>query len=158
LTLSGPESAATLVRALAASAGGERVFDTVQATFNCLEPSLAAPLARAHDAGVGVIVKEAFANGRLSDANARPEDAPLVADLRGAAARLGCGIDQLALAFVLEQPFVDVVLSGAATRAQLGSHVGALDVRLDEPARRILAGLAEPTACYWRTRGTLAWS
>jgi aryl-alcohol dehydrogenase-like predicted oxidoreductase len=158
LTLSGPGSAATLELALRASAGGERVFDAVQATFNCLEPSLAGPLARAHDAGLGVIVKEAFANGRLTDANTRPEDTAVVATVRRAAARLGHGVDQLALAFVLEQPFVDVVLSGAATRAQLGSHVGALDVRLDDAARRALATLAEPAARYWRTRGTLAWA
>jgi aryl-alcohol dehydrogenase-like predicted oxidoreductase len=158
LTLSGTTSAATLGLALDASAAGERVFDGVQATFNCLEPSLAGALARAHDGGVGVIVKEAFANGRLTDANRRPEDAALVTALAGAAERLGCGVDQLALAFVLEQPFVDVVLSGAATRTQLASHVGALDVRLDDAARRTLAGLAEPSARYWRTRGTLAWS
>ena len=40
----------------------------------CLEPSLARGLAAAHAEGVGVIVKEAFANGRLSDANDLPED------------------------------------------------------------------------------------
>src|SRR5438309_2113453 len=81
LTLSGPTSARALALALAARADGEPVFDVVQATFNCLEPSLAAPLAAAHDAGLGVIVKEALANGRLTEANARPEDAHLVGAL-----------------------------------------------------------------------------
>jgi aryl-alcohol dehydrogenase-like predicted oxidoreductase len=157
LTLSGPGSARTLALALAARSDGERVFDAVQATFNCLEPSLAGPLAAAHDAGLGVIVKEALANGRLTPANRRPEDAPLLAALRRAAARR-CSIDQLALAFVLAQPFVDVVLSGAATTTQLGSHLGALEVALVGPARTTLAALAEPTAEYWRTRASLPWS
>src|SRR5262249_33990787 len=47
LTLSGAGSARTLTLALAARSDGERVFDTVQATFNCLETSLAGGLAEA---------------------------------------------------------------------------------------------------------------
>src|SRR6184192_2986668 len=121
LTLSGPTSARALELALAARVDGERVFDVVQATFNCLEPSLAPSLARAHDAGLGVIVKEVFANGRLTDANERPEDAPLFARLRAVAS--GISLDRLALAFALTHPFVDVALSGAATTTQLASHL-----------------------------------
>ena len=158
LTLSGPTSARALELALAARAEGEPVFDVVQATFNCLEPSLAAPLAAAHDAGLGVVVKEALANGRLTPANTRPEDARLLGALGESAGRLGCGLDQLALAFVLAQPFVDVVLSGAATTAQLASHLGALSLALDPEMSAALAALAEPPARYWQTRSTLRWS
>ncbi len=158
LTLSGPTSARALEQARAARADGEPVFDVVQATFNCLEPSLAAPLAAAHDAGLGVIVKEALANGRLTPANTRPEDASLLGALGETAGRLGCGIDQLALAFVLAQPFVDVVLSGAATTAQLASHLSAPSLALDPETSGALATLAEPPARYWRRRSTLRWS
>ena len=158
LTLSGPTSARALELARAARADGEPVFDVVQATFNCLEPSLAAPLAATHDAGLGVIVKEALANGRLTAVNDRPEDAGLMSALGETAGRLGCGIDQLALAFVLAEPFVDVVLSGAATTAQLASHLGARSLTLDPEMHAALAALAEPPARYWQTRGTLRWS
>ena len=158
LTLSGPTSARALALARAARADGEPVFDVVQATFNCLEPSLAAPLAAAHDAGLGVIVKEALANGRLTAANTRPEDARLLGALGESAGRLGCGIDQLALAFVLARPFVDVVLSGAATSAQLASNVGALSLALDPETLGALAAIVEPPARYWQTRSTLRWS
>jgi len=158
LTLSGPTSARALELARAARADGEPVFDVVQATFNCLDPSLAAPLAGAHDAGLGVIVKEALANGRLTAVNDRPEDAGLMSALGETAGRLGCGIDQLALAFVLAEPFVDVVLSGAATTAQLASHQAALALTLDPEMHAALAALAEPPARYWQTRGTLRWS
>jgi len=158
LTLSGPASARALALARAARADGEPVFDVVQATFNCLEPSLAAPLAAAHDAGLGVIVKEALANGRLTAANTRPEDASLLGALGATAGRLGCGIDQLALAFVFAQPFVDVVLSGAATTAQLGSHLGALSFALDDATLAKLSALAEPPTHYWQTRAALRWS
>jgi len=158
LTLSGPTSARALELARAARADGEPVFDVVQATFNCLEPSLAAPLAGAHDAGLGVIVKEALANGRLTAVNDRPEDAGLMSALGETAGRLACGIDQLALAFVLAEPFVDVVLSGAATTAQLASHLGARSLILDRETLATLAALAEPPSRYWRTRSALRWT
>lgn len=156
LTLSGADSARVLERALASRVDGERVFDVVQATFNVLEPSLAAPLAAARNAGVGVIAKEVFANGRLTGANDRPDDGSLVATLRAQAN--GRPLDQLAIAFVLAHPFVDVALSGAATTAQLASHTAAVATPLDDAGRAALAALAEPPARYWATRATLAWA
>ena len=159
LTLSGPDSAQALELALDAHAAGERVFQVVQATFNCLEPSLAPLLARAHDEGIGVIIKETLANGRLTPANDRHDDAPLRRQLeRLAAARPHVAIDQIALAFVLGQPFVDVVLSGAATTAQLASHLAALALHLDDGERRELATLAETPRRYWAIRTTLPWA
>jgi aryl-alcohol dehydrogenase-like predicted oxidoreductase len=159
LTLSGPRSARTLELALDARAAGERVFQVVQATFNCLEPSLAPVLARAHDAGLGVIVKEALANGRLTPANDRREDAPLRRTMeRLTAAKPHAAIDQMALAFVLAQPFVDVVLSGAATTMQLASHLAALELRLDDGERGVLGTLAETPQRYWATRASLPWA
>ena len=158
LTLSGPRSARALELALAARVDGERVFDAVQATFNCLERSLVGPLARAHEVGVGVIAKEVFANGRLTNANALPEDESLVRGLRAAAAARSCSIDQLALAFVLAHPFVDMALSGAVTTAQVASHSGALAVTLDDEARALLAAIAEPPERYWATRARLPWT
>ena len=116
------------------------------------------PLARAHDAGLGVIAKEVFANGRLTDANRLPGDESLVRGLRAAAGARSCSIDQLALAFVLSHPFVDVALSGAATSAQLASHTAALDVALDDGARALLEGITEPAERYWATRARLPWS
>jgi aryl-alcohol dehydrogenase-like predicted oxidoreductase len=158
LTLSGPTSARTLVQAMAARVDGEPVFDTVQATFNCLEPSLAPVLAEAHAAGLGVIVKEMHANGRLTPANTRPDDAGLGTRLGGLAGELGTDLAGLAVAFVLAHPFVDVALSGAATTAQLAAHRAAVDLTLDDGARAAIAATAEPPASYWTTRAALAWS
>lgn len=156
VTLSGPRSAAALDLALVARVEGERVFDVVQATFNVLEPSLAAGLAGAHAAGLGVIVKEVHANGRLTDANDRPEDAALLDGLRRAGG--GRPLDQLAVAFALAHPFVDVVLSGAATPAQLASHLRAAGAPLDAATRDTLRATAESPERYWCTRGALPWA
>ncbi|HZR81859.1 MAG TPA: aldo/keto reductase [Candidatus Binatia bacterium] len=158
VTLSGPASERALELALAARVDGERVFDSVQATFNCLEPSLAGALAGAHREGVGVIAKEVHANGRLTGANRRPEDATIAAQLARIARAAGASPDQVALAWVLAHPFVDVALSGAATTAQLASHVAAAARSLPAEASEALVRLAEPRDVYWKTRARLPWS
>ena len=61
LSVTGPRQGETVLRAL--EVGG---FDCVQATWNLMEPSAGPALAAAHDAGLGVIVKEGVANGRLT--------------------------------------------------------------------------------------------
>ena len=156
LTLTGPDGARALDLALAARVDGERVFEVVQATFNCLEPSLAKPLAAAHDAGLGVIAKEVFANGRLTDAEAARE--PRLAALGAIARARGLGIDQLALAWVLQHPFVDCALSGAATTEQLASHVNARSVVLDDQSRAAIREVVEAPADYWARRAALHWN
>jgi aryl-alcohol dehydrogenase-like predicted oxidoreductase len=142
-TATGPRQADTIDRGVATGA-----FDTVQATWNLHERSAGAALARAHEAGMGVIVKEAVANGRLTDRAAPPQ-------LAEAAAQRAVGTDALAIAAVLAQPWVDVVLSGAASVAMLESNFAALDVTVEPD---FLADLAEPADDYWSTRAELAWN
>lgn len=156
VTLTGPDAAAALERAMAARAAGERVFDAVQATCNVLEPSLAPLLGAARAAGMGVIVKEVHANGRLSPGNERPQDRALLERLRHMAGERGMAIDQLAIAFASATPGVDVVNSGAATVAQLRSHAAA-PAALDDEAKLELAALAETPEEYWSTRASLPW-
>ena len=106
----GTEQPDTIRRAI--EVGG---FDTVQATYNLLERSAGDALEAAHDAGMGVIIKEALANGRLT---ARGGIGPLT----DAARRLGTTEDAVALAGVLARPWVDAALSGAATVDQLAQQ------------------------------------
>ena len=146
LTTSGTGQAETIERALAA--GG---FDCVQATYNLLERAPAAVLERAHDAGLGVIVKEALANGRLTSRGGI-EPLLLVAD------RLGTTPDALAIAAVLAEPWVDVVLSGAETVDQVQSNVAAAEVDVTPALSEELAALREPTDGYWSTRSALNWT
>jgi aryl-alcohol dehydrogenase-like predicted oxidoreductase len=146
LTVTGPEQAATIERALAV--GG---FDAVQATWNLHERSAEEALARAHDAGLVVYVKEALANGRLTVRGAAPA-------LAAAARSRGVAEDQLALAAALAQPWADVVLSGAATVAQVESNLGALSVAWDSALADELAALVEPADAYWEARSRLAWN
>jgi aryl-alcohol dehydrogenase-like predicted oxidoreductase len=146
-TATGPRQAATIERAL--EVGG---FDAVQATWNVHERAATDALAAAHEAGLGVIVKEALANGRLTergDADGR---------LTAAARERETTPDALALAAVLARPWVDVVLSGAATVDTVRSNLAALEAQWDARAEEELAPLEEPADEYWERRSELAWN
>ena len=155
---SGPAQAEAIRAALAIEVGGRPLFRSVQATWNLLEPSSGPALAEAHDAGCLVIVKEALANGRLAVGEGAPGDA-------------------VALAAALRQPWASIVLSGAATTAQLASNLratnllasnlratnllasnpGASDLGSESITVRRLAGLAMPADRYWQERSRLPW-
>jgi len=158
LSLSGPKQAETLHRALDVSVDGSPLFAAVQATWNLLEPSAGSILKQAHDAGMGVIVKEALANGRLTERNDDPAFAKQRALLESTAASLHTTIDALALATVLAQPWADMVLSGAAREEHVASNVGALSIAWTDELAESLAGLAETSEAYWATRSGLAWN
>ena len=134
LSVSGPRQADVIRRALTVRVDGVNPFQSVQATWNLLEPSAGPALAEAHDAGWGVIIKEALANGRLASR------------------------DRVAIAAALANPWVDVVLSGAVTVEQAHSNAMAVTVRLSAHELAELAKLAEPADQYWKERSQLAWS
>jgi aryl-alcohol dehydrogenase-like predicted oxidoreductase len=146
LTVTGPGQVATIERAL--GVGG---FDTVQATWNLLEPSSGPALAAAHAEGVGVIVKEALANGRLTARGG-------MAMLADVADRAGCTPDALALAAALAQPWADVVLSGATTVGELESNLTAQATGIDPAWLERLSAMREDPVAYWQARAALAWN
>ncbi|MCX4552155.1 aldo/keto reductase [Streptomyces sp. NBC_01387] len=148
---SGPDQADTVRAALAVTVDGEPLFRAVQSTYNLLDTAVGEALAEAHEAGLGVIVKEAVANGRLAGAAAP-------ALLRDIAEETGATADAVALAAILRRPWVDVVLSGAATTLQLSANLHAAVVDLDEEQLERLAGLREEPSAYWQQRAKLPWN
>jgi aryl-alcohol dehydrogenase-like predicted oxidoreductase len=158
LTVSGNQQGAVIEQALKLKFDGLLLFDAVQATWNLLETSSGDALQKAHQAGLGVIIKEALANGRLTERNHDPDFRRHLEILGNQAVRLGTTIDALALTVVLNQPWVDVVLSGAATRDHIRSNVKAMDVYLDDEAQVRLCKLREPAYEYWEKRSNLEWN
>jgi aryl-alcohol dehydrogenase-like predicted oxidoreductase len=144
LSISGPNQAETLLRALSISIDGRPLFSAVQATWNLLETSVASALGEAKAAGWTVIVKEALANGRLAVPGAET-------------ALLGEHPDLTALAAAMAQPWADVVLSGAATVAQLESNLAVLD-DATHPDIEELATLALDPRDYWSQRSAMGWT
>lgn len=149
LSTTGPNQADTIRKAMKIERDGERLFQTVQSTWNLLETSAGAALAEAHDAGMGTIIKESVANGRLTERDrattgpirdAFPDHTP----------------DTIAVAAILAQPWVDMVLSGAATTEQLVSNLAALEIDPGQVGE--LESLIEDPRDYWQTRSNLKWT
>jgi aryl-alcohol dehydrogenase-like predicted oxidoreductase len=146
VSVSGTAQAESIDRAVALGC-----FDAVQATWNLHERTAGPALARAHDVGLEVIVKEALANGRLGPRAPAPQ-------LAQVASELGSTPDAVALAAVLAQPFADVVLSGVATRDALASNLAAATLELPAAALAQLGALEEDSEGYWSTRSALPWN
>ena len=151
LSVTGPRQAETVRRALETSA-----FDCVQATWNLFERSAEDALAQAHnEAGMGVIVKEALANGRLVAGGDQDES---LRPLLDAARERGVEPDALAISAALAQPWADVVLSGAASVGTLESNLSAIGAAYDEELDRRLLALREKPELYWSKRSSLPWT
>jgi aryl-alcohol dehydrogenase-like predicted oxidoreductase len=162
ITTSGPDQPVVVRRALEIERDGRRLFDAVQTTWNLLERSAGPALAEAHAEGMLVIVKEALANGRLTARNDDPAFASARARLDAVAAQHGTDVSTIALAAALSRPWVDVVLSGAATvghlRANLSAATVAGTVGGTITADGVLAESTEAPETYWSVRRALRWN
>ena len=146
VTVTGPHQAQVIDTAIELE-----LFDTIQATWNLLEPSSGEALARAHQAGLTVIVKEALANGRLTNAGDQPA-------LVAAAAQRGLTADTLAISAALAQPWADIVLSGAVTLDTLQSNLAASAAAWDSDLIALGAELPRPASVYWEERSQRPWT
>mmetsp|Transcript_2629 Transcript_2629/g.4759 ORF Transcript_2629/g.4759 Transcript_2629/m.4759 type:complete len:359 (-) Transcript_2629:45-1121(-) len=150
----------------------QRLFDSVQCTYNILEQRPAQALLDAHEAGTDIIIKEGLANGRALRH-------PKLLELSQA---LDCPPDQLALGAILAQPFKSRMLSGAVTADQLRSNFGALcsttttngekggtvvpgvEERLTstkegkEMLQQLMKGCCMESETYWKDRTELMWN
>jgi Predicted oxidoreductases (related to aryl-alcohol dehydrogenases) len=158
ISVSGPHQADAIRAALEVRVDGENPIGVVQATWNVLEPSAGGALEEAHREGIGVIVKEALANGRL--ANERDGEGYMTLEGIGRAHRPSPApsVDAIAIAAALAQPWADVVLSGAVTVDQLRSNLTALDVHLRSDESTLMAALAVQPEQYWLARSSSPWS
>ncbi|MFC4050124.1 aldo/keto reductase [Actinomadura syzygii] len=146
---SGPGQADTIRRAVALEVSGQRLFSTVQSTWNVLETSAETALREAYDAGLHVLLKEVLANGRLAT---RPPAA-----VRSVASQKGVGPDAVALAAALARPWAGTVLIGAVSPAQLQANLTAAQVALDEEDLALMGDLSVPPDVYWAERSELPW-
>ncbi len=155
LSVSGPEQNEVVKKALSIVVNEERLFGAVQVTYNLLETSAETSMKKAFDAGLGVIVKEGLANGLLTARNSQANYFPPLQ-------RMGLyhevGEDAIALAFALSKPFVNVVLSGAATPDHLAANLKAFEVDFSNKELQGLETLCVPAKDYWEVRSRLQWN
>lgn len=158
LTVSGPKQAEIIGEALKLKTDNKQLFDSVQATWNILERSATSALEEAHKLGMGVIIKEALANGRLTDKNKDPEFASQLNRLKDIASSHRVNIDALTIAAVVAQPWCDVVLSGAARTDHLLSNIRAVQVNWSDELAKEMSNFVEFPEHYWNYRDQLEWN
>ena len=159
LSVSGAGQDVAIRRSLEVRRDGERVFDSVQATWNLLERGAESALQDAHGAGMKVVVKESLANGRLTQENrdGGPFSSPIERIGELAESR-GTTIETLALGAALARPWADVVLTGAATVGQVQSNVRAVEFGFDNQLEEQLRSVVIRSAEYWRARNSFRWN
>ena len=160
LSVSGAGQDVAIRRSLEVRRDGQRVFDSVHATWNLLERGAERALEDAHAAGMKVVVKESLANGRLTHGNQGDDEAfaPQVARIRKLAGARGTTIEMLALAAALARLWADVVLTGAATVEQIRSNVAALEIGYDAELDEQLRSVSVSSTEYWRARTSFKWN
>jgi aryl-alcohol dehydrogenase-like predicted oxidoreductase len=160
LSVSGAGQDVAIRRSLEVRRDGQRVFDSVQATWNLFERGAESALEDAHVAGMKVVVKESLANGRLTHGNRDHDEVffPLVARIRELAESRGTTVEKLAVVAALARPWADVVLTGAATVEQIRSNAAALELAYDAELEEQLCSVSVGSTQYWRARSSFRWN
>jgi aryl-alcohol dehydrogenase-like predicted oxidoreductase len=140
----------------------ERKIDVVQVVYSLMNRQAAGLIADLGADGVGVVARESLANGFLTGAVTRetvfPEghlnaryDRDEIAERVGYVESLGflvrsdvANVPQAAFRWVLDDPNVSLVLSGASTPAQLADAVAASDAAPYTDDERARAGALHP--------------
>jgi len=154
LSVSGPVQDEILREAMKIkTSDGSKLFDSVQCTYNILEQKPGDALLEAHNSGMDVIIKEGMANGRVF----------VNEKVKEVSKSSGYSIDELALAFILSQPFQGRVLSGAVTSEQLVSNMKALELSKklltdEKELLDVMKGCCMESETYWKDRSALAWN
>lgn len=158
LSSSGANQSEVLKIAMDVEVEGKPLFDMFQSTYNLLDRSAGPALQEAAERGLGIIIKEALANGRLTSKNQSRRFASKFQILAELARELETSIDGLALAAVLNQPWVDQVLSGAASKEHLASNLKSVEIDWTDELDEKLKVLEESANDYWEIRKLLAWN
>jgi len=160
LSVSGAGQDVAIRRSVEVRRDGQRVFDSVQATWNLFERGAESALEDAHAAGMKVVVKESLANGRLTQGNRNGDEMlyPLVEKVRELAESRGTTVETLAIAAALARPWANIVLTGAATVEQVRSNVAALELDSDAELEERLRSVAVSSDEYWQARSSFRWN
>ena len=106
-----------------------RLYDEIGLGLTTWSPLASGLLTGKYKDGIPPGTRGAMENlGWLAASLHDPAKRAAVAQLEGIAAELGCGLAQLAIAWVAKNPRVSTVITGASKLAQLQSNLGAVDV------------------------------
>ena len=154
ISTSGPQQKETITELLEINKT-EKLFTFIQCTVNIFEQSCLEILEKASNQEINVIAKEIFANGRLTDLNDNLHQKKL-SEIKKVASSFDMTIEDLALIWVYQLPFVKIVLTGASTIDQLDKNINSLNkIDIELPS---LSNYQLSQTDYWNTRKSLSWN
>jgi aryl-alcohol dehydrogenase-like predicted oxidoreductase len=131
------------------------LFSSIQSTYNIFEQNSENYLIKARHEGISIIIKEVFANGRLSSKNHKYNH-EIISDMKQHSLVLNQSIENMAFLWVLQKPWVDIVLSGATTKTQIDENFNCLQFLKLELG--FLKQYKLPSDLYWLDRKKLNWN
>ena len=131
------------------------LFSSIQSTYNIFEQNSENFLIKARQEGISIIIKEVFANGRLSSNN-QIYNREIILDINQHSLTLNQSIEKIAFLWVLQKPWVDIVLSGATTKTQIDENFNCLKFLKLELG--FLKQYKLPSDLYWSDRKKLNWN
>jgi aryl-alcohol dehydrogenase-like predicted oxidoreductase len=154
ISTSGPQQKETITELLEINKT-EKLFTFIQCTINIFEQSCLEILEKASNQGINVIAKEIFANGRLTDLNDSLHQEKF-SEMKKVTSTFNMKIEDLALIWVYQLPFVKIVLTGASTIDQLDKNINSLNkIDIELPSfKNYQLSLKD----YWNTRKSLSWN
>ena len=160
LTVSGAAQDIAIRKSIEVRRDSERVFDSVQATWNLFERGAESALSDAHSAGMKVVIKEALANGRLTHEN-HDDDAlltPRLSQMRKIAEDRGTTIENarpLGSAVASLGHFcIERRCNRCADRIDRRRECTSYNAELDDQLRNFSISSRD----YWRARANFSWN
>lgn len=158
LTITGSNQVEVLKEALKIEVGSERLFQSVQFTFNLLDQSVTAMKNELQQLDGPILIKEVLANGRLIPNDEYQGYRPLYNQMNQLAKKYEVGPDAVALRFAMDSFKNALVLSGANNKAHLKANMKADMFSLAADEMDGLRSFAINPEAYWNERKELQWN
>ena len=158
LTTTGANQITVLEKALSIEVEQERLFQSVQFTFNVLDQSMRSMQKLLKKLSGPIIIKEALANGRLIPNRNFSHYQPLYTYMNQLADTYKVGVDAIALRFCMDIFKNATVLSGANHPEHLRSNYDVNTFYLKDHELATLQSFAITPEHYWKERKQLAWN
>ncbi len=158
LTITGSNQAEVLKKALTLEVDGDRLFQSVQFTFNLLDQSVAGMIDDLKQLKGPILIKEVLANGRLIPNDNYIVYRSLYDEMKRLAKKYVVNPDAIALRFAMDSFENSVVLSGANNETHLEANLKAKMFSLTPDEMDLLRSFAIAPQEYWKERNELKWN
>ncbi|MEZ4795539.1 MAG: aldo/keto reductase [Flavobacteriaceae bacterium] len=158
LSTTGDNQVEVLKKAMEITIEGEKLFQSVQCTFNILEQSISEVKGELNNFEGSLFIKEALANGRLIPNEKYFQYKNLYDFMKQLAEKHQVGEDAIALRYIMEIFPKAIVLSGANNSEHLTSNLEANNINLSASEIKQLNVFGIQNTEYWNQRKQLQWN